>query len=182
MLNIFWIQIFSHLYMLHIHTSSLRFVTWCVYGVTDTDGLILMRSQLLSVGQKKCWHACPRHQPAFYLMERELVKGFNNLIFFNVCLFLRETYGLWAGEGHRERETQNPKQAPGSELSTQSPTWDSNSGTMRSWPELKSDTQPTEPPRGFNNLICISISSLVFTLCRTHNHHRLFAPSIHRPY
>ena len=26
------------------------------------------------------------------------------------------------GEGQRERETQNPKQAPGSELSTQSPT------------------------------------------------------------
>ena len=121
MLNIFWIQIFSHLYMLHIHTSSLRFVTWCVYGVTDTDGLILMRSQLLSVGQKKCWHACPRHQPAFYLMERELVKGFNNLIFFNVCLFLRETYSLWAGEGHRERETQNPKQAPGSELVSTEP-------------------------------------------------------------
>ena len=29
----------------------------------------------------------------------------------------------WAGEGQRERETQNPKQAPGSELSAKSPTW-----------------------------------------------------------
>ena len=30
------------------------------------------------------------------------------------------------GEGQRERETQNPKQAPGSELSAQSPTQGSN--------------------------------------------------------
>ena len=29
-------------------------------------------------------------------------------------------------EGQRERETQNPKQGPGSELSAQSPTWGSN--------------------------------------------------------
>ena len=49
--------------------------------------------------------------------------------------------------GWRERETQNPKQAPGPELSTQSPTRGSNSWAVRSWPELKSDTQPTEPPR-----------------------------------
>ena len=50
-------------------------------------------------------------------------------------------------EGQRERETQNLKQAPGSELSAQSPTWGSNSWAVRSWPELKSDAQPTEPPR-----------------------------------
>ena len=50
-------------------------------------------------------------------------------------------------EGQRERETQNPKQAPGSELSAQSPTWGSNSQSTRSWPEPKSDAQPTEPPR-----------------------------------
>ncbi|EJW90164.1 hypothetical protein EVA_21729, partial [gut metagenome] len=36
------------------------------------------------------------------------------------------------GEGQRERETQNPKQAPGSELSAQSSTWGLNSQTMRS--------------------------------------------------
>ena len=39
----------------------------------------------------------------------------------------------------RDGETQNPKQAPGSDLSTQSPTWGSNSGTARSRPEPKSD-------------------------------------------
>ena len=36
------------------------------------------------------------------------------------------------GEGQRERETQNLRQAPGSELSAQSPTWGSNSQTVRS--------------------------------------------------
>ena len=51
------------------------------------------------------------------------------------------------GEGQRERETQNPKQAPGSEPSAQSPMRGSNSRTVRSRPELRSDTQLTEPPR-----------------------------------
>uniref|UniRef100_A0ABI7Z927 TNFR-Cys domain-containing protein n=1 Tax=Felis catus TaxID=9685 RepID=A0ABI7Z927_FELCA len=51
------------------------------------------------------------------------------------------------GEEQRERETQNPKQAPGSQLSAQSPTQRSNSQTASSSPELKSDAQPTEPPR-----------------------------------
>ena len=32
-----------------------------------------------------------------------------------------------AGKGQRERETQNPKQAPGSMPSAQSPMWGSNS-------------------------------------------------------
>ena len=42
--------------------------------------------------------------------------------FFNVYLFLRqrETEHEW-GEGQRERETQNRKQAPGSKPSAQSP-------------------------------------------------------------
>ena len=46
-----------------------------------------------------------------------------------------------------ERETQNKKQAPGSELSAQSPTWGSNPRIVRSSPEPKSDAYPTEPPR-----------------------------------
>ena len=40
-------------------------------------------------------------------------------------------------EGQRERERENPKQAPGSELSAQSPTQGLNPPTVRSWPELK---------------------------------------------
>ena len=59
----------------------------------------------------------------------------------------RDRDRVWAGEGQREKETQNPKRAPGSELSAQSPTRGSNSHTVRSWPELKSVAQPTEPPR-----------------------------------
>ena len=41
---------------------------------------------------------------------------FLKLIYFlNIYLFLRER--TWAGKGQRERETENPKQAPGSQLS-----------------------------------------------------------------
>ena len=54
---------------------------------------------------------------------------------------------MWMGEGQRERETQNPKQTPGSKLSTQSLMHGLNPRTMRSWPEPKLDSQPTEPPR-----------------------------------
>ena len=53
----------------------------------------------------------------------------------------------WMGEGQRKRDTQNLKQAPGSELSAQSPMRDSNSRTATSWPEPKLAAQPTEPPR-----------------------------------
>ena len=63
----------------------------------------------------------------------------------------RERVRAWAGEGQRQMETQNLKQAPGSELSTQSLTWGLNSLTVRSWPELKSGAYLTEPPRNSNN-------------------------------
>ena len=47
------------------------------------------------------------------------------LIFKNAYLFLRDRAQV--REGPRERETQNLKQAPGSELSARSPTWGLNS-------------------------------------------------------
>ena len=50
-------------------------------------------------------------------------------------------------KGQRERETQNPKQAPGSELSAQSPVQGSDPQTVRSCPEPKLDAYPTEPLR-----------------------------------
>ena len=62
-------------------------------------------------------------------------------------IFERERDRAQVGEGQRKRETQNLKQAPGSELSAQSWMQGSNSQTARSWPEPKSDAQPTEPPR-----------------------------------
>ena len=58
------------------------------------------------------------------------------LIFFNVYSLWRDTEGQsTSGEGaerERERETRNPKQAPGSEPSAQSPTWGSNTQAVRS--------------------------------------------------
>ena len=67
------------------------------------------------------------------------------------CLFLRErerdresvcvcAHARVHEQGRgRETETQTMKQAPGSDLSAQSLMWGSNSQTVRSWPELKSD-------------------------------------------
>ena len=40
--------------------------------------------------------------------------------------------GAQARKGQRERHTQNPKEAPGSELSAQNPMWGSNSQVVRS--------------------------------------------------
>ena len=49
-------------------------------------------------------------------------------------IYFREREGgrEGVGEGQRERETKNPKQAPGSELSAQSPMRGSNLQTVRS--------------------------------------------------
>ena len=66
-------------------------------------------------------------------------------LFFHFYVFLRDR--AWVGEGQRDRETQNVKQAPGSELSAQSLTRSLNPWIMRSWPEPKSDAQLTQPPR-----------------------------------
>ena len=53
--------------------------------------------------------------------QRNIVAIYTFLkITFHVYLFLRDR--LWAGKEQRKRGTQNPMQAPGSELSTQSPT------------------------------------------------------------
>ena len=49
----------------------------------------------------------------------------------------REAECEWGRD--RERETQNPKQAPGSELSAQSPRRGLNPRTVRSRPEPKLD-------------------------------------------
>ena len=63
-------------------------------------------------------------------------------IFKNVNLFIlrqreRERERVW--EGQRERETQNLKQSPDSELAAQSPKRGSNPQTTSSQPEPKSD-------------------------------------------
>ena len=58
---------------------------------------------------------------------------------FLMFIFERERDRLQMGEGQREREIQNPKQAPGSRLSVQNPMWGLNLQTARSRPEPKSD-------------------------------------------
>ena len=49
-----------------------------------------------------------------------------------IYFFERERETVRVGEGQRERETQNLKQAPGSELPAQSPEWGLNSRSVRS--------------------------------------------------
>ena len=82
----------------------------------------------------------------------------------NVYSFLRDRERQHERGRGRERETQNLKQAPGSELLAQSPTQGLNSQTARSWPELKSDAQPTEPPRrpSWGLIICLTLCSRAF--------------------
>ena len=76
------------------------------------------------------------------------------IIFLMVIYFWeRERERAWAREEQRERERQNPKQAPGSELSAQSWTRGSNSLTMRSWPELNWLSHPGAPKRLFINCV-----------------------------
>ena len=71
---------------------------------------------------------CCANLLCFYIVKYFLLKIFFNVLF----IFKTERDRVRAGEGQRERETQNPKQAPGSELSAQSPTQGSNSGIVRS--------------------------------------------------
>ena len=63
-----------------------------------------------------------------FIEDKLTVLFFN---FFYVYLFLRQRETEHEQGRVRERETQNLKQAPGSELSAQSPTWGSNSRTAR---------------------------------------------------
>ena len=44
-----------------------------------------------------------------------------------LCVFDRERDRTSVGQGQRQRDTQNLKQAPGTELSAQSPMWGLNS-------------------------------------------------------
>ena len=91
-------------------------------SMTSICSLVVFR------GKTKRWHFFSKKNCKVYFWERDRDRA-------------------WVGEGQREMETQNLKQVPGSELSAQRLIQDSNSQTVRSWPEPKSDTQLTEPPR-----------------------------------
>ena len=64
------------------------------------------------------------------------------LNFFNVYLFLRERE---RGRGRESDKDRGPE--AGSALTAESPTQGSKPQTMRSRPEPRSDTYPSEPPR-----------------------------------
>ena len=68
-------------------------------------------------------------------LDTELVmyaENFAPFLFFNFLMFIFERDRVQAGEGQRERETHNLKQASGSERSVQNPTRGSNPRTVRS--------------------------------------------------
>ena len=71
-----------------------------------------------------------------------ILPSLSSLLFLNKCLFISER--AWVGEGKRERDR-------GSEVSSAltavSLMQSLNSWNVRLWPELKLDTQLTEPPR-----------------------------------
>ena len=77
-----------------------------------------------------------------FFHRRSVVFSFN---FVNVYFWERERERERAservpeqGRGREKRETQNLKQAPGSNLSAQNPMWGSNPQTGESWPEVMS--------------------------------------------
>ena len=75
------------------------------------------------------------------VQNKGLVLNFSLFLFFK-CLFIfeRDRQNVSEEGAERERETKNPKQAPGFKLSAQSPMQGLNSRTVRWWPELKLDT------------------------------------------
>ena len=97
---------------------------------------------------KNIFKAWVSYTPHLKLHPRSHSRSFKKFFLMYIYFWERGRQSMSrGGEGQRERETQNPKQAPGFELSAQSPTGGSNPRAMRSWPELKSDAQRTEPPR-----------------------------------
>ena len=60
-------------------------------------------------------------------------------------MFSFERKRAWVGERQRAKETQNPKQASGSQLLVQSLAWGLNLLTVKSWLELKSDVWLSHP-------------------------------------
>ena len=67
-------------------------------------------------------------------------------------LFLRDRERQSASRDGQRHRIWSRLEALGSKLSAQNPTQGSNSPTAISWPESKSEAQPTEPPRHPKNL------------------------------
>ena len=101
---------------------------WPLSNSNSLISLVKRESMLLSLRITSSLMPCPLCKWVF---------------FFNGYLFgERET----RSRGGAEREGSRASEA-GTVLIADSPMWGLNSRTARSWPELKSDTQSTEPPR-----------------------------------
>ena len=84
------------------------------------------------------------------ILRKLLSNHFAYYFFLKVYSFLREKGRAHANKVGAERERKREggrKSEVGSSLTTHSSMWGSNSRTLRSWPEPKSDTWLTEPPR-----------------------------------
>ena len=104
------------------------------------------RCEVMSCGFDLCvaddeWYWTPFHVlagPSLCLVWKNMHSIPLPIFFLFVCfdflkyLFIFEKESV-SRRGQRERELQNPKQVPGSELSAQSPTQGSNSWAARSW-------------------------------------------------
>ena len=112
------------------------------------NNFILILKNLVKYHQLSTWGLEFYYWIYFFMTERGKILDnlfssfyFGFFIFFkHLFLFLRkrDTEHKWGRA--RDRETQNLKQAPASDLSAQSLRWSSDSWTARSWPEPKSDT------------------------------------------
>ena len=93
-----------------------------------------------SMSTNRSWAVQEVEENSSYLREwgRRFHRSFI-FNFFNVYTYLRERQTEPEWRKGRERGRQNGKQAGGSELSAESPTWDLNSVGMRSWSEPKSN-------------------------------------------
>ena len=92
---------------------------------------LLPRAVACAVPNEDCFTL--GHQDTYYLATPPQEKhSVFFVLFFNVYSVLEREHvrtSTQVGERQRERATQNPKKTPGSELSAQSPTWDSKSCT-----------------------------------------------------
>lgn len=125
---------------------------------------------MLSTFSYTCWpcvchlweNVCSDPLPVFlFLFLFLFIYLFFNSFFFQRLFFGTERDRAWTGEGQRERETQNRKQAPGSEPSAQSLMRGSNSRTVRSWPgwsrTLNRLRHPDAPARFFKWDLCVCL-------------------------
>ena len=105
-------------------------------GLSPVSGSVLTAQSLPGILSLSLSLSAPL--PLF--LSKKISKLFFLIFFLTfIYLFLRQRETEHERGRVRERETQNLKQAPGSELSAQSPTRGLNSRTARSWPEPKSD-------------------------------------------